>query len=150
MHVTHVTFSLFLFAGRFGNQADHFLGALSFANGLNRTLAVPPWVVYPSRPVATSSHVPFKDWFQVTPLKEYHRVITMEDFMDKLASIIWPPGNRYGFCYGTPGKQCQMKHGNPFGPFWDHFNVEFDKSMTYQSLSYSTHHDNAKADWDRK
>ncbi|KAK8725468.1 hypothetical protein OTU49_010875, partial [Cherax quadricarinatus] len=55
--------------GRFGNQADHFLGALGFAKGLNRTLVLPPWVEY--KPGVTRS------------LSAMYLVTTLPDAMQK-------------------------------------------------------------------
>lgn len=111
--------------GRFGNQAEHFLGAIAFAKALDRTLILPPWRTY--------KNIPFSDFFQVEPLQSYHRVILAEDFMKHLAPSHWPKGKRHGYCWLPPGSgaQCRMKDGNPFKPFWDELGVDFDEKIVY-------------------
>ncbi|XP_068677899.1 GDP-fucose protein O-fucosyltransferase 1-like isoform X3 [Montipora foliosa] len=111
--------------GRFGNQAEHFLGAIAFAKALDRTLILPPWRTY--------KNIPFSDFFQVEPLRSYHQVILAEDFMKHLAPSHWPKGKRHGYCWLPPGSgaQCRMKDGNPFKPFWDELGVDFDEKIVY-------------------
>lgn len=125
--------------GRFGNQADQFLGALAFSKELNRTLVLPHWIEYPER-AATSTQIPFDNYFQVEPLKEYARVILMNDFMDKIAPIVWPIGKRIVFCYssraGDNKPSCNAKEGNPFGPYWSKFNVDFDYDQFFGPLGF--------------
>ncbi|OWF42645.1 GDP-fucose protein O-fucosyltransferase 1-like [Mizuhopecten yessoensis] len=126
--------------GRFGNQADHFLGSLGFAKALDRTLVLPPWVEY-QFPKPRSVQVPFDTYFKVEPLRAYHRVMTMESFMKELAPTIWPPKDRTVMCYqarhgATKGNSCNAKDGNPFGPFWDTFNIDFTSSIFYGPLGY--------------
>ncbi|XP_013394458.1 GDP-fucose protein O-fucosyltransferase 1 [Lingula anatina] len=139
--------------GRFGNQADHFLGSLSFAHGLNRTLVLPPWVEYRTGE-RNSVQVPFDTYFQVAPLQDYHRVMTMEKFMKELAPVIWPPGKRTAFCYmarpGSTSEGCNAKDGNPFGPFWNTFNVDFDSSEFYGPLYYDSHRTSTAKAWHKK
>ncbi|CAG5133999.1 unnamed protein product [Candidula unifasciata] len=139
--------------GRFGNQADQFLGALAFAKALDRTLVLPPWVEY-RRGAVSAVMEPFDTYFQVEPLQEYHRVITMENFMMNLAPTIWPPGKRKVFCYGarhgSNKNECNAKEGNPFGPFWDWFQIDFDESVMFGPLYYDTTSTNAVADWNSK
>lgn len=67
----------------------------------------------------------------------------MEIFMEKLAPSIWPPSKRVSFCYmerkgldGSSGNGCNAKDGNPFGPFWNTFNVDFSDSTFYEPLNY--------------
>ena len=37
--------AMLLFVGRFGNKADLYLGGISFAAGLKRTLVLPPFIM---------------------------------------------------------------------------------------------------------
>ena len=85
----------FLFSGRFGNQADHFLGSLAFAKALNRTLGLPPWVEYRfGEP--KSVQVPFLHYFKLEPLSDFHKVIPMEEFIENIAPKIWHLQDRTG------------------------------------------------------
>ncbi|KAJ6632762.1 GDP-fucose protein O-fucosyltransferase 1 [Pseudolycoriella hygida] len=142
--------------GRFGNQADHFLGALAFSKSLNRTLVLPPWVEY--RQGELRSHqVPFDTYFKVDELQKFHRVITMHQFMKEFASQIWPPEKRISFCYmerkslvGKTDQSCHAKEGNPFGPFWDTFNIDFVGSEFFGPLNYDIHHSRMGQKWNEK
>ncbi|XP_066597283.1 GDP-fucose protein O-fucosyltransferase 1 [Prorops nasuta] len=134
--------------GRFGNQADHFLGSLGFAKAINRTLVLPPWVEY--RTGETKSiQVPFNNYFNISQLAKCHKVMIMEDFMINLAPLTWPPKNRTSFCYSPRGKgdSCNAKDGNPFGPFWDTFNVDFVNSEFYGPLHYDVYHTDMTKQW---
>lgn len=88
--------------GRFGNQADHFLGSLAFAKKLNRTLALPAWIEY-RYGERKSIQVPFDTYFKLEPLRKFHKVITMEQFMKDIAPYEWPVEERISFCYMARG-----------------------------------------------
>lgn len=125
---------------------DHFLGSLNFAKSLDRTLILPPWIEY-RQGALRSTQVPFSDYFQVKPLTKFHRVITMERFMTYLADKVWPKDERRSLCYterkslhGGTDKSCYAKEGNPFGPFWDEFNIDFVGSEFFSPLTYDTLH----------
>ncbi|KAL7011802.1 hypothetical protein ACKWTF_014465 [Chironomus riparius] len=143
--------------GRFGNQADHFLGALSFSHALNRTLILPPWVEY-RKGESKSIQIPFTKYFRVDSLQEFTKVIPMEDFMEHLSDKVWPAGRRVSFCYserkkldGTSSGSCNAKDGNPFFSFWDGFGIDFDKSEFFGPLlTYDVIHRGMDAIWNEK
>ncbi|XP_065904125.1 GDP-fucose protein O-fucosyltransferase 1-like isoform X1 [Dysidea avara] len=131
--------------GRFGNQAAHLLGSIAFAKALNRTLVLPPWRIL------TYVNIPFTEWFQLEPIADYHKTVTMEQFMGQLAEDHWPPHQRRGYCKVaiSEEKGCAMKEGNPYRPFWNQLGVEFVDSI-YTGLSYDVHIPSVADDWMNK
>ena len=131
--------------GRFGNQADQLLGSMAFSKSLNRTLVLPPFISYSTKGGSVTM-LPWDSVFDLDRVSEFMSVITMEDFMSKLAPSIWPASQRSSFCFSPrPGDaldSCNAKHGSPFGPFWDSFGVSFVKSEMYAPLTFSTNHNN--------
>jgi len=127
--------------GRFGNQADQFLGSLAFAKGVGRTMVLPPWVMYSN----TAGKVNMVHWdtvFNVTVLSKFHKVITMQQFMEEKADQVWPVGKRVSLCYtarnGKLQNSCNAKDGSPFGPFWNYFDINFDRSEMFAPLNFRT------------
>lgn len=56
------------------------------------------------------------------------------------------------FCYSARGKgdSCNAKDGNPFGSFWDTYNIDFVKSEFYGPLHYDVHHTDMAVQWKRQ
>jgi len=127
--------------GRFGNQADHLLGSIAFAKKLNKTLIIPPFIYYNFG--SLNSYISFDDWFDLSALNQYHRSLTMKHFMKELAPKIWKEDQRVVTCHEVASRRskdrsCPAKNGNPFGPFWDHFNVTFVGSKLFELSFHSS------------
>ena len=43
-----------------------------------------------------------------------------------------------------------MKEGNPFGPFWDNFKIDFESYQEYGPLSYNTHMLGVRDSWEKR
>lgn len=102
-------------------------------------MLLPPWVEY-RYGEPKSIQVPFGTYFNLRALGQYHRVMTMEHFMKEIAPTVWPETKRISFCYtqrnGEIEKSCNAKSGNPFGPFWNTFDIDFVGSEFYGPFNY--------------
>lgn len=120
--------------GRFGNQAEQLLGSLYFAKSLNRTLVLPPFIHYET--FQEPQLIPFDNIIEVQPLKEYHDVILIDDFMAQVAPELWTHGKRKFYCY-TPrpdDDSCAPTKGQPFEKFWTSYQVSWHPSIFYKPL----------------
>lgn len=72
--------------------------------------------------------------------------------METIGPEIWPPEKRIAFCYTDRGNGngCHAKEGNPFGPFWDTFNIDFVGSERYSPLQFDIYRGDTSKKWQKK
>ena len=78
--------------------------------------------------------------FKSDVVNNYHKSLPLEDFLKTFGSSHWPANDRTGYCYRARSgssdiNDCQMKYGNPFGPFWDDLGVNFSRLIILTLLS---------------
>ena len=56
---------------------------------------------------------------------------------------------RLAFCYQFRDGEnsCKAKDGNPFGPFWDRFNIDFDHNAKFGPLGFDMDYGFHKSAW---
>ncbi|XP_072170501.1 GDP-fucose protein O-fucosyltransferase 1-like [Diadema setosum] len=122
--------------GQFGNQMEHYLGALAFGKAISRTIILPP---FPTPRGHYYVNVPFTDWFQFEALLEfYSRLITMETFIQELEPSHWPEEERRGYCRipaAVSDFLCDTTNGIPFRSFWDRSGINFAEEIKFDLSS---------------
>lgn len=74
-----------LFLGEFGQQTGDLLNALAFSKGINRTLVVPPWLIY-KFDANSVSHFQFR--FFVVTISAWRRFfIIMVDYSENYYKV---------------------------------------------------------------
>lgn len=129
------------------------MGTLQFAKSINRTLILPPFIEYIDYKV---NFIPFEDIFEIDPIREYHRVLTMSTFMTDLSPIVWPKANRSIACYFIRNfhnnkikEGCNPFEGSPFKEFWYHIGVkEFPAGSLYYKPLHTDY--NYAEEWKEK
>ncbi len=105
----------------FGEQVERLLGAMAFAQALDRTLVLPRFHM-------GNKFREFSEYFRLDEMAKYHRVIEAGAFMEKIAPFIWPRGSRTIFCRNPTRdnpKECRM-----WWPCWKDLDItEFDNHV---------------------
>ena len=139
--------------GRFGNQAEQMLGAISLAKGTNRSLLIPPFTLNDRKNNTYSSIFSLKRIQMLLPGS-----MDLQTFMEKYSSEHWPQDKREILCYtgamarSDDGKSCPYQYGEPFTSFWKQFSLKFENSRAIDSgghLSFKpAYHEKFKARFD--
>ena len=137
--------------GRFGNQAEQMLGAISLAKGTNRSLLVPPFSLNERKPEDND----FSSMFDLKVIQQLlPGSMDLSTFMTKYSEKYWK--KKQIFCYrvamarSEDNNTCPYQYGEPFTGFWKQFGIEFDESIGIDDGGYISFKPQYHSQWKRR